>query len=386
MAPDAAPVIDATEKADTADGGWTVESASVPPEVETPPVAPAIPAVRPAPLAAREDDEDREEAPAAAGPDGAEKVSRRVRKAQRYEEMERAKGEAERTADTARRENETLRKRLEALERGDTAATVVPPKPDVAPVGPARCPKLSEFDSEEAFDEALEKWHQDGLVARETALRNTLTGEVETRLERERTERAQAESQRRFEDRLRAVGEAHPDLKDKIAAHADVFAGITADKAPFLFDVISNTDTGAELLPRFADRPDLAEALAELPIPTRPLRDAVVRSSVPELLMEHFATRDGREEYLQLRTLHPVDAIRAIGALEARLSAATSGSAGGAPEPITSAVPSVRPPVGSPRARDVSSSAAPPPDFEKYMADEDAKDLAAKLKRIGATA
>ena len=378
--------------ADATDGGWDVESASAPDAVTDPSghasastatLQPTGGEEPPKPVDGdvkgdAEGDDEGDELPPSVPPVAAQSAerpkTRKEKKAARYAENERKRREAEEREQVARDEAADLRRQLDAK-----SAPPAPPAEKMAPARQAR-PKLADFETEEAFDIALSAWHEGELKAREETLRTMLTTELDQRLARERIEADARTQDALVQSRMAAMIEAHPDYPEKARANAEVFKEI---KNPFLQDIILSTELGPELLYQCADQPDVAEALGELPLPTRPLRDAVVRSSVPDRLMVYFAT-DGREDYDRLLRLHPIDVIREIGKLEARLEAAERGSVSSAPVPVTSAAPPVRPPVGSPLARD-NRNAGVPPRFEDWMTQEDANEKAARLRAAGLT-
>ena len=259
----------------------------------------------------------------------------------------------------------------------------LPPRPDH--------PEYKEFETDEDYNAAVAKWRTDDaawLEARETALKTDITGGVEARL---RTERAMQAARQAEEDTLARIDEVrvqHDDWDEKQPALANIVSP-WADpergvKAPFLSDVVQSSPESGEILYWAMSEPEAAQAFANLR-PTRAMRDAVVESSSPLQLVQHFATPEGQREFAQLQAMHPIRLMQMVGALSARLAAASSGPASTAPHPITSAHPSAKPPVGTPRARTETGPAAPTTDFTDWMAQEDAKDNAARRRALWLT-
>jgi len=145
---------------------------------------------------------------------------------------------------------------------------------------------------------------------------------------------------------------------------------------------------------QMASNHDLAEALADLPLPTRPLRDAVISSPAADQIMAYFATEEGRETYDRLRRLRPTQGgpaglievvaavAREVGVLEAQVSAGHSGSARPAGRSVTGAPPPIRPLGGSPPARG-SRTAGQEPDFDEWYKADKAREMAELRKTFG---
>jgi hypothetical protein len=144
---------------------------------------------------------------------------------------------------------------------------------------------------------------------------------------------------------------------------------------------VQQSDDPGEMLYWLMSDLDRARSLAELH-PNRELRDAIVVASSPQQLLEHFATVEGRKDWEELKAMHPLRLNQALGALTTQLKAAPRDSAPAAPAPITAAVPSAKSPVGSPRARSAPASSAAPK-FDDWMAEEDAKERAERLRAAG---
>ena len=378
---------DQAATADTADGGWAVESHSAP--ADPAPVDTTAGTIETAsaagPIATTDD--GSESAGAMAGADTPPEVhaaavtlagSRKDKKARRYQEQERARHDAERRVADLERRNQELETRLRAPV---PAAAVV-----AAPVAAAMPdpPRYADFETDEDYQAAVTKWKQDvstWQTGRDEALERKITGGIDARLTRERESLEMVAAQRALDGRLADMRAQHPDFAEQVAKNAAVLEAVRFDKSPFIQDLVMSTPDGAEFLNDLVRDPDLATALGDLPIPTRPLRDAVARSPVARALMKYFATDDGRDDFDRLRGLHPLDVFREVGRLETRLETADRGSVASA-HPISHAAPPARPPVGTPRARDVASAQSPAGDFDTWMADEDRKEQAARAARF----
>lgn len=294
--------------------------------------------------------------------------------------------EAERREAAAHAELAGLRKRLDEREHPAPPAVAAPAVPDTAagPQTPTH-PKYLDYESDEAFQEAVGQWHADMGAwqrAHDTALTTEFSSTLDARLAEERHRQEEEAETVAAEHRLRAVGEAHPDLGALIEANKETFAAITS---PFLQDMIVHAETGADLLWDFATEPDVAVALGDLPLPTRALAHAVRSSSMTRPLVLYFATPEGRDDFLRLRGMPPDRVFREIGKLEARLEAAVRGPVPGVRHSITSAIPPAKPPVGSPRVTATAGATAggTPFSFDAWMADEDHKERADKYRQLG---
>ena len=290
---------------------------------------------------------------------------------------------------TAERRAEEAVARAQALEEklqehtpppgraGETTPKTVAPVPSPTPApavsgrGLPTPPQYVNFETDADYQAAVAAWNDEVEVAfatREAKLKAELAAESVARIRQTETEAKFAEMQAQ-----------HPDFHDLVEANHETFKAIDSF---FVQDMVVNTPEGGELLYVLASNPDLALALGSLPLPSRPLADAVRSSPAALALMQHFATDAGREAFLALRTL-PLDAVyREIGRLEARVDIADRGPVTRL-HPITSAVPPAKPPVGSPRAREGQRVGAPAGRFDDWMKEEDAKERALRLRAAG---
>ena len=375
IAPTGAPT-DETATADASDGGWSVDSHSS--SMDAPP---ADTTEDPQSELDREVAAEAPTARAAAEPTGA--AVRKPKPKQtfqaRIDELTGQRHSTERELAAERSRREDLERRIAALESPKTAAApaeaasaAAPPTDDGLPDPP----KYVDYETDEDYTAAVKEYK-----ARTSDVINArIAATIDARLATERDASGRAEYQRTIDARLAAMNAAHPDFHELIEANAETFKDV---KNPFIQDIVQNTDDGAEFLYDLASDPDAALALGALPLPTRPLADAVRDSPAARTLMKHFATPEGREDFLRLRALPPISVLREVGRLEERLTAVNSGPAVGAVRPITNAVPPAKPPVGSPRARVIPGAGSPPADFDSWMADEDRKELESRRRAIG---
>ena len=308
--------------------------------------------------------------------------------------------------ETLRRETETEEARLRTL-RTSVAPSEVAAKPGATvdetkgALGndprPAR-PKYKDFDDLEKFDDATAQWEADDvawMTRREARLRSEIEQGFDARLKSADADRFAEQADRDLSARVRSGKKAFEDFDAKVAHVKDLRSSwYRADRhgdalTPFLSDVTANGQNPAAVLYLLgslaAAEPEKAQQLADL-LPTRPIRDAILASSSPEVLLEHFASDEGGEEFDTIKGMPPARQIMALGALEARLADASDrGPSAGAPAPITGASPSAKPPVGSPRAR-AGDPANKPFVFDEWMRDEDAKELEERKKLLGVTA
>ena len=373
---------------DAADGGWTVESHSAPsdlPPLDT--TAATLNVERAtAPAEVTTDDpsqtkEVTETAGAVATPPAAKPAKhkpsldeRRKSLTTEIDTLTFTKHQTAREIAEAQTELTRLRAERAALGAAPAETSTKPAEPPARP-GPAARPRYRDFETDEDYETALGAWQ----TRRDEAMKADITQGLDARLERQRAEEV-------FVSRLSQAKQAHPDWDEKAETLKTVrspWANPQGQAAPFLADVIQNDpDAGAEFLYRLGADPELAQAAATLQ-PTRPVRDAIVLSSSPTHLLAYFATPDGQRVFEQLKGMHPVRLHQAVGALSARVTAATSGPVVPVLHPMTGAVPSAKPPVGSPRARESTGSGTMSQSFEDWMAAEDAKDRASRVRDAG---
>lgn len=377
---------------DQADSGWSVESHSA--ETEPPPEDTTLESL------ADEAHGEESATPATARPAqraAAPATPAKGKKKQTFQErIDELYGQTKQKD----RDLEGATGRITALEaeiRALKTAPVKPAEPDATTIAAAAAetarkaaedampdpPRYVDYDSDEDYNKAVATW-KTSVGAWTTKREARLREEINTGVDRKLSEREQAENARQRDaaiiGKIETMRQAHPDFLEKVEANAEVFKQI---KHPFLHDLIINTPDGGEFLYDLADDPDVALALGSLPLPTRPLADAVRSTPAARQIMKYFATDEGRDAFMHLRTLHPIAVLREVGKLEARLESADRGSDTGARRPISNAVPPARPPVGSPRARAPQGSSGPPPPFEDWMAEEDAKEVAERRRQAG---
>jgi len=241
-------------------------------------------------------------------------------------------------------------------------------------------PKLSAFDTEAEYEAALETWTTAAFQRREEALRATLSTELRAEIDvREQTARSQA----MWEVKFNAMRTAHPDFAEKAAAAKAVTSQI---KNPFVQDLVVTSPGGAELLYRLVDDLEFAQAVAELPLPqSRALRDALVSVPAPYPLFDYLTTPAGREVYDRMRTLPPVQGVLELGRVLAGLGAADARGSAPPVHDITQAVPSARPPAGSPRARSSGAGAGSeePFDFGAWVESENKAEDTKRARALG---
>jgi hypothetical protein len=138
-----------------------------------------------------------------------------------------------------------------------------------------------------------------------------------------------------------------------------------------------------ELLTRIAPevlelKPSIMLGPNERPTGATAIADIVMDAENPEALMLYFTEHP--DDFQRLSTLHPIQVIREMGRLEARLDAARpAGTAPTAPL-LSQAKPPVRPVTGSPSAAvdDLDPDSA---DFDAWKRQQDAKDRGARRGR-----
>jgi len=298
-----------------------------------------------------------------------------------------------------------VQKEIADAKAAGTAAA--PPADKAKPTAAAEdvepeIPDYRKFDTDEAFEAAMadyrtkhREWHNRQMDAAINKAKKDITEGVETRFKNNDAEAAQAAANTRMATTLTEVRASKPDWNEKRDALKDIQSAWYDPKThgdvttPFLADLaqsrmMAGNKDGAELLYWLGSDKARAQRLADL-LPSRPLRDAIVRAPSVQALLEHFATEEGAEQFNSLRRMPPQDVFLAVGALSARLE-----SAPGGPDTtvhrITNARPSTSPRVGSPGARAGSgggSTAANSNSFDDWMAAEDAKEEADRKRLAG---
>lgn len=301
------------------------------------------------------------------------------------------------TLDTARRELAKVQKEIADARKGaaPAAAAVAKPAADAAAAEP-ELPKYRDFDTDEAYEEALGKWrtaskewHQKQI----DAVRDDLTKGVEARFATEAQKAQQGRELSTLMETLEEVRNSKADWNERVATLKEIRSAWHNDPdnpTPFLTDLTRSRlfrgdKEGAEVLYWLGEDASRAQRLADL-LPNRPLRDALVHAPSVLPLLEHFATDDGAAEFDQLKRMHPIQMLQAVGALYSRLQPAPGGS-GSAVHPITKARPSAKPQAGTPDARGASGGGdAQSGSFDDWMKAEDAKELKERQQLRGVSA
>src|SRR3990167_2349222 len=402
------------------DDGFTHESASV--SFDAPPIDTTVGATAAAePVAAREPDPtpvseepaDEPEVAAAAPVADASQESASLATAAPVKPKKKGTTLTERTTvlkrdvdaltyqkHQAQRELDDLTAKAASLRAGLQPAPAAPPAPRPAPAAEAdpgpmpEPPKYRDFATDEEFAAAETTWRTAmgaWQTARDTALEQRITGGIDSRLTAAQAEAPARRAEAAMAQRLDAARAKHPDWAEKTAALRDLRSAWydpathgPATATPFLSDLAQHhTADGAELLPWLWADPARAQVLADLR-PTRPLRDALVLAPSILPLLEFFATPDGTRAFEDLKRMHPIRMNHALGALSARLTAASPGPAPAA-HVMTKAVPPAKPPAGTPGAR--RDGTPPGPDtFDNWYAAEDARELAERKRAAGLSA
>lgn len=123
-------------------------------------------------------------------------------------------------------------------------------------------------------------------------------------------------------------------------------------------------------------RPSHALAPGERPTAHTALADALLDSEIPDRLMLHLTEHD--ETFRRLLTLHPIQVIREIGKIEARLDTAPAGSV--LTPGISQAKPPIKP-VGSAPSTSDDEDLSNDADLDKHIRVENARERAATTSR-----
>lgn len=407
----------ADEKPEPADGddGFTHESASVsftPPPLDTTvgagtPEPEPVEAAPPEPVSDEEPPIVEEPPPAAAtaslaaATPGAKPKKKGPTLTERTTQLKRDVDALTYSKHQAQRELDALTAQLAArraeLPEAPPVAAAKPARPAATADAPAdpgpmpQPPKYRDFATDEEFDAATVKWQTDVAAwqtARDTALEQRITGGLDSRLTAAEVQAAARRADAALAERITAAQAKHPDWAAKTAALRDLRSAWydpavhgPGSSTPFLSDLVQNHDAdGAELLPWLGSDLARAQVLADLR-PTRPLRDALVYAPSILPLLEYFATPDGVQAFEGLKGMHPLRMTHALGALSARLMAASRGPAPAA-HVMTKAVPPAKPPGGTLGAQ---GAGTPPANqsFDDWMAAEDRRELAERKRLAG---
>ena len=308
------------------------------------------------------------------------------------------KHQTQREMDEAASKLATMRAELADLEAKRTPLAARPKAVDqpADTIGPMpEHPKYRDFATDEEYEAAVATWRTDTATwqaARETALEQRITGGIDSRLTAAQAEAAARRSEAALSTRLTAAQEKHPaDWREKTATLKglrstwyDPAAHGVGSTTPFLSDLAQHHESeGAELLYWLGSDPSRAQVLADLR-PTRPLRDALALAPSLLPLLEYFATPEGVQAFEGLKGMHPIRMDYALGALSARLTAASRGSAPAA-HVMTQAVPPAKPPVGTPGARGAGAPAATQT-FDDWYEAENRRELAERKRLAGISA
>jgi hypothetical protein len=214
----------------------------------------------------------------------------------------------------ARRERDRLRDELASLKTA---------KPDAQKAKPQAAPDDDPEPKEEDFDDYGKYVTEKARHAARAEYRSQRQADSE-RQDTEQRERVVTERHTKLRERLRPVMEADPGFMDRV--HPEVQA-----LQP------------SWVLPQ-GERATGANAMA----------DIMFDVEHPDAFMRYFT--ENHTEFRRIAALHPIQAVREMGRLEARLAPAPTGSGAKAPA-ISKANPPVRPVTGSP-----STASDDPPD------------------------
>lgn len=303
---------------------------------------------------------------------------------------------------TARRELAKVQKEIADARKAGAPPVVVPdttkPAAAAANVEPD-LPKYRDFDTDEAYEDALGKWRTEHKAWQQRSLdavRDELTKGVEARFATEAQHAQQGRAVETLVKTLESVRSTKADWNERAATLKEIRsawhdpARHGEDPTPFLTDLTRSRlfrgdKEGAEVLYWLGEDAGRAQRLADL-LPNRPLRDALVHAPSVLPLLEHFATDDGAAEFDELKRMHPIQMLQAVGALYSRLQPAPGGS-GSAVHSITKARPSAKPQAGTPDARGASGGgAAQSGSFDDWMAAEDERELKDRQRLRGVSA
>ncbi len=360
----------------------------------------AVPAAKPAAAAVAAKGAKAPQAPQAGG-----------KKKDRVETLQQQIGTKTFELRSTEREIAKRKAELDAIDReiaarkagAETPAAGKDGKPAVAATAaPAELPehpKYRDFATDDEYEAAVAKWKVDVqavMAARETALKTDIEKSIDTRLS-SRDQVAQAKTVRDVVARtLQAVAAEYDDWGD----HADALETIRSswfdpekhgdNQAPFLHDLaftrLQEGDAeGGHLLRFYGEDAERAQALADL-LPTRGLRDALVVAPHIRKVLAYFATDEGAKEFENLSRMPAARVSLAVGALSARLGAASGGTARPA-HSITKATHPGGHTRGDAKGRGqvaAKPAAASGDEFEAFMAQEDAKEQAARERLLSA--
>lgn len=243
------------------------------------------------------------------------KVDKKKKPQERIDHVTWEREQARREAATERERREALERELHALRSSRSEPAPAPrPAPQVAidPNDPE--PKEADFEEYGKFVKALSRWEARQEYREQDAQRQAHASQ-QTR------ETFHVQRATQFQSRIGTTPE------DIAAATADVHPAILQ------LPLSSSLQPGQRALGMHA------------------LGDALSESENPRALMrywtEHF------DDFRRLLPLHPIQVIREVGRLEARLDPAPAGS-GSQPPPVSQAKPPIRPVGSAPASSDES--------------------------------
>lgn len=228
----------------------------------------------------------------------------------------------------AKREAAELRARLEALEARQHTPAPAAPTPQATPDGDPEpqeadfevygdyVKKISEWQARQVFKAQQQQWQAQAQTAS--------------------SEQFHAQRAQQFATRLQTATQADPTFLQTI--HPAVLA----------------LRPSSSLQP--GERATAMHAVA----------DALIDSEVPDALMRHW-TEHFDDDFRRLLTLHPIQVIREVGKLEARLGTAPAGSVPSSPV-LSSAKPPIKP-VGSAPAIGDSGPLGENASFDDHLRD-----------------
>lgn len=229
--------------------------------------------------------------------DAGKQLAKRRRSLQdRIDEITREKYQTARERDALKAEREALKRELDALKAPKPAQ-----QPSTPPThGPESDPEPTpdQFDSYEKFVKAQARWE---------ARQEFREQQAAARAQAERQQDAAAERERAttWQTRLAETRHKTPDFDSRINPDLPISEPMR--------DIVMDSEVGPELLLYLSEHPDLAQRLS---------------------------------------TLHPIQVIREMGKLEARLDAAHSGPASAAKPTVSQAPAPIKPVAGTPQTTD----------------------------------
>lgn len=232
----------------------------------------------------------------------------------------------------AKRQAAELRARLEALEARQQTPAPAAPTPQVATDGDAE-PKEEDFEAYRDFVKAQSRWEARQELRQQQQ-------QWQSQAQAANNEQFHAQRDQQFAARLQATIAADPTFLQTI--HPAVKA----------LRPSSTLEPG--------ERVTAMHAVA----------DALIDSEMPDALMRHWSEHFD-DDFRRLLTLHPIQVIREVGKLEARLGTAPAGSVPRSPV-LSQAKPPIKPVGSAPQASD----AAPGDDasFDDHLRYHNAKE------------